>query len=124
MADVRVRYVGKAPIVVNGLTWLEGETHTINEKLAQSLLAFGERVVVLPAVGAGGLVVEGTDGTNVADGIDGVDDGDRTSMKVMLMRLVTPTEEAAGEMAELGLSVAEGAETAVVEEKPARRKRK
>lgn len=39
MAEVRVRYTGKQPIIVNGVTWFQDEIHTVNEKMAQALVA-------------------------------------------------------------------------------------
>lgn len=52
MADVKVRFTGTQPIIVNGVTWYQDEIHTVHEKLANALVALRVRendVFVLPA---------------------------------------------------------------------------
>lgn len=54
--NVRVRYTGKHPLVVQDKTWYEDEVHEIDDKLARAMFAFGDPIEVLPAAGeaAGG----------------------------------------------------------------------
>ncbi|MGD9729963.1 MAG: hypothetical protein AB7R40_22200 [Nitrospiraceae bacterium] len=68
MAEVRVRYTGKNPIIVNDKTWFQDEVHTVNEKLAAALVAFKESIVLLTAP-----VEDVTDGADGADATDGAD---------------------------------------------------
>lgn len=54
MAEVRVRYTGQQPIVVNGKTWLQDEIHCVNEKTAKVLVEMRAQyndIFVLPLPG-------------------------------------------------------------------------
>ena len=97
MANVRVKYVGKLPIIIQDKTWYEDEVHEIDEKLSRALLAFGEQIVMLPV--AGGETAGETTATDEASADDagetgaaGAPDGDAGEVVV---------EEAAEEVAEV-----------------------
>lgn len=70
MADVKVRFTGKQPIIVNGVTWYQDEIHTVHEKLANALVALRARendVFVLPAPDEFHGATDGTDTTDATD---------------------------------------------------------
>ena len=89
MADVRVRYTGKLPIIVNGATWFQDEIHQVHEKTAQALMAMRAAqgdVFVLPLPGMVWRSEEGTseDVGPTADGTDGTDGTDDVPGEVVV----------------------------------------
>lgn len=81
MAEVRVRYTGKQPIVVNGMTWFQDEIHTVNEKTANALVAMRKQqgdvaVLPLPGMVEPERLLEELNGTQETDGTDGAQETD------------------------------------------------